>query len=307
MKYYVKFFVSISVILFLLFNSVISQNTDSLNYQRVPLSFLSNSLPQSIDPLETKIDYTTLGIIGGVTLGIGTAVHLYQADAWWQDQNSTFKIQNDATYALSLDKFGHFYATALMAHGLSAGLEAANLDLEQSAVYGAIGAFAFETFIEIEDGYGPNWGFSPGDWTADFLGAAYTVGQYYFPVLKHIQPRASYYPSKDYRTGVHKGTVSDDYKGQKYWIGFRMKELLPETISEYWPSFLMLSVGMGLSNWDGYGGGNQDFYIALDFDAETIPLYGPTWQFIKNTLNFLHFPMPGIRITPNSAAFVFVY
>ena len=298
---------SILIVLFFLCSNINSQSSDTLHSQRIPISYLSKSIPQSVNPLETQINYTALGIIGGVTLGVGTAVHLYQANAWWQEQSSTFKIQNDATYALSLDKLGHFYATALMAHGLSAGLEAANLTIEQSAVYGAIGAFAFETFIEIEDGYGLNWGFSPGDWAADFLGATYTVGQYYFPILKHIQPRASYYPSKDYRTGVHKGTVSDDYKGQKYWLAFRMKELLPESISEYWPSFLMLSVGMGLSNWDGYGGGNRDIYIALDFDAETIPLYGPTWQFIKNTLNFLHFPMPGIRISPNSAAFVFVY
>ncbi len=69
----------------------------------------------------------------------------------------------------------------------------------------------------------------------------------------------------------------------------------------------MISVGMGLRNWDGFGGGKQDIYIALDFDAETLPLHGPIWQFVKNTLNFIHFPMPGIRITPDTAAFVFVY
>ena len=126
--------------------------------------------------------------------------------------------------------------------------------------------------------------------------------------MKHIQPRVSYYPSKEFREGKHQGNnVSDDYAGQKYWLGFRMKELLPKSIAEYWPSFLMLSVGMGLRDWDGVGGGKQDIYIALDLDAETLPLEGKGWQFIKNTLNYIHFPMPGIRITPNAAAFVIVY
>ncbi|MCK7523029.1 MAG: hypothetical protein MZV64_37810 [Ignavibacteriales bacterium] len=71
--------------------------------------------------------------------------------------------------------------------------------------------------------------------------------------------------------------------------------------------FLMLAVGMGVKNLDGSGGGQREFYIALDYDAETIPLYGSVWQFVKNTLNFIHFPMPGIRISPDAAFFVFCF
>ena len=284
-----------------------TNKTDSLDLNRVPLSLMSRQIPAQVDPLKTDIDYSLLAGVGGVTLGIGIAVHIYQANAWWQDQGSEFKIMNDWKYALWIDKLGHFYGTALIAHGLSAGLEAANVDLEKSAIYGAIGAFAFETYIEIEDGFGPQWGFSPGDLASDFLGALYTVGQYYYPTLKHIQPRMSYIPSKKYRDGEHTGNVIDDYSGQKYWFAFRMKELLPEKLSNYWPSFLMLSVGMGIRNWDGYGGGQREFFIAFDFDAETLPLHGPVWQFVKNTLNYIHFPMPGIRISPDAAAFAIVF
>lgn len=307
----IKIFILSLIILisFDLRNNVFAQIPDFEQKQpfKIPISLMSKSIPLKIDPLETKIDYEMLAGIGGITLGIGIGVHIYQANAWWQDQSSTFKIVNDWKYALWLDKMGHFFGTSLIAHGLSAGFEATNMDLEKSAIYGAIGAFAFEAFIEIEDGFGPQWGFSPGDFTADFLGALYTVGQYYYPTLKHIQPRVSYYPSKKYRDGEHKGNIIDDYAGQKYWLAFRMKELLPKSVSDYWPSFLMLSVGMGLRNWDGFGGGKQDVFIALDFDAETLPLHGPIWQFVKNTLNFIHFPMPGIRIAPDGAAFMFVY
>lgn len=307
---YIITFVILHSILINVFAQNLSEPRDSMNNldpYRIPISMMAANVPTAIDPLETEIDYTSLIAVGGVTLGIGIGVHIYQANAWWQEQDSKFRIVNDWEYALWLDKMGHFFGTALIAHGLSAGFEAANIDLEKSAVYGAIGAFAFETFVEIEDGFGPEWGFSPGDFAADFLGALYTVGQYYYPTLKHIQPRVSYYPSEKYRNGEHKGNIIDDYAGQKYWLAFRMKELLPERIAEYWPSFLMLSVGMGLRDWDGYGNGKQDIFIAFDFDAESIPLYGPVWQFVKNTLNFIHFPMPGIRITPDTAAFVIVY
>lgn len=311
MKFFEKYLMHFLILFFLSPWIVFAQGIKSfgkLNDFKVPVSLLPKMVNTvEMDPLKKEVDYTALGVIGGITLGIGTAVHIYQANAWWKESSSKFKIVNDWEYALWLDKAGHFYATTLIAHGLSSGLEKANLSLEKSAVYGAIGAFAFQTFVEIEDGYGLNWGFSPGDWGADFLGALYTVGQYYYPTLKHIQPRVSYFPSKDFRNGKHDGTVSDDYKGQKVWMGFRMKELLPKSLADYWPSFLMISVGMGLRDWDGFGGGKRDIFIALDFDAETIPLYGETWQFIKNTLNYIHFPMPGIRISPDLAAFVFVY
>ena len=86
-----------------------------------------------------------------------------------------------------------------------------------------------------------------------------------------------------------------------------MKELLPKSISEYWPSFLMISAGMGVKNLDGSGGGTREFYISLDLDPTAIPLHGKFWQFIKNSLDYIHFPMPGIRVSPDAAFFVFCY
>ena len=260
------------------------------------------------DPFKREIDYGMLAGVGGIMLGTGIGVHIYQANAWWKDQRSKFHIVNDWYYALWIDKIGHFYGANFTAHILSSGLEAANLSDEQCAIYGAVGSLMFELYVEIEDGFGPNWGFSPGDATADVLGSAYFLSQYYFPVLKNFQPRFSYYPSKEFREGLRKdGNFIDDYHGQKYWIAFRMKELLPKSISEYWPSFLMISAGMGVKNLDGSGGGTREFYISLDLDPTAIPLHGKFWQFIKNSLDYIHFPMPGIRVSPDAAFFVFCY
>ena len=262
---------------------------------------------KNIDPLKKDIDYVKLSIIGGLTLGVGIGVHIHQANAWWKTQSSKFRIMHDWTYARWIDKVGHFYGTNLIAHGLSAGLEYSNISLEDSYIYGALGAFAFQLYVEIEDGFGPQWGFSPGDLVFDLLGASYFVSQYYFPYLKNFQPRVSYWPSEEYLNGTHKGNVIDDYEGQKYWVSVRMKEVLPKSLSEFWPSFLMLAGGMEVRNLDGSGGGITNFYIAFDFDAEVIPLHGPFWGFIKNTLNYLHFPMPGVRLTNGAAFLAFVY
>lgn len=266
----------------------------------------NNSVDESYDPLHSKIDYTMLGSLGALYLATGIGVHLYQQKAWWSDKKVPFHFTNDWAYARSIDKVGHFYGTLLLAHFFSAGLEAANFETEDSYLYSGIAALAFQFYVEIEDGFGPKWGFSPGDAAADILGASYSIGQYYFPLLKNFQFKYSYYPSPKYLNG-ETFSVIDDYEGQKHWLAFRMEELLPESAAKFWPDFLNLAVGYGVDKLDGVGGGDSEFYFALDFDAEQIPLYGSFWQFVKNTLNYVHFPLPGIRISPNAAFLAFAF
>lgn len=303
------------IILVLAFQISASAAGDSVMTSSVPLYSAPKFRPLTpvetrlnFDPLKNQIDYNRLTWVGAAYVGAGVGLHIYQANAWWANQNAKFHIQNDLKYALWIDKIGHFYGTNILGHAISGGLEACNVQSEQSAIYSGIGALAFELLVEFEDGFGPDWGFSPGDATADVIGAAFYIGQYYSPLLKDIHPRWSYYPSKEMREGKHKGgIIIDDYEGQKYWLAFRIKNYLPKSIAEYWPSFLMISAGMGVKDLDGVGGGTREFYIALDFDAEELPLHGPVWQFVKNSLNYFHFPMPGIKVSPDAAFFVFCF
>ena len=254
-----------------------------------------------------EIDWKMLGIVGSITVASGVAVHIYEANSWWRDPNVDFHVTWDTKYALGIDKFGHFFASGFLAHTFASTVEAANVDVFTSAWIGAAIAFSYEMFVEIEDGFGPNWGFSPGDAIADFFGPAYYVAQHYFPILQNFQPRVSYWPSEKFLEGDTKAIVIDDYEGQTFWLAMRVNNLLPRDWAEYWPSWLMISLGTSARELDGAGGGYREYYVALDFDPDYIPIHGRFAQFIKNTLNYLHFPMPGIRITPNAAAFAIVF
>jgi hypothetical protein len=263
-----------------------------------------------LNPFKKDINYAVLAGMGAAFLGTAISVHLYQQKAWWSNQRTSFHFQNDWNYALGIDKIGHAYGAMLIQHGISSGLEAANLSSQQCVWYGSIAALSFQTFIEIEDGFGPQWGFSPGDFYSNVVGSAYPVLQYYYPVLKNFMLKVSYWPhdlNKTNPVSGQKHIVADDYHGQKFWFSTRIKNILPRSVDSIWPEFLMLAIGMGVKNLDGNGGGQRDFYIALDLDAETIPLYGSFWQFVKNTLNFVHLPMPGVRVTSGGAFFVFCY
>lgn len=252
------------------------------------------------DPFKKDLNYPVLIGLGSIYLGSGIAVHIYQQNAWWKDERQSFHFANDWNYALWIDKIGHMYGAIILQHAFSSALEAANVSIEKSAIYGSLAAFVYQMYVEIEDGFGPQWGFSPGDAIADVLGSGYPLLQYYYPYLKNFQFRFSYYPKDLNKTGIitgQKHIIIDDYEGQKFWLSVRMKEVLPKSVSKYWPNFLMLALGMGVKNLDGSGGGQRDFYLAFDFDFETIPLFGHAWQFVKNTLNYAHMPLPGIRIT----------
>lgn len=280
-------------------DSVVKPNINSINELK---------LQEHFDPLDNHVSSTTLIALSAVTAGVGVTVHFYNYNAWWKGKQTSFRIINDWEYALWIDKCGHFYGTSIIAHGLSSALDAANIDPENTAIVSSLGAFLFQSYVEIEDGFGQDWGFSPGDFAADFLGASYHLSKYYFPFMQNFQPRVSYYPSEEYLNGDHHdGNVIDDYAGQKYWMSMRMKELLPKSLAKYWPSFLMLSVGMGVKDLDGHGGGTREVFIALDLDWQTIPIPGKFGQFVKNTLNYFHLPMPGIKISPNTAFLVFCY
>jgi hypothetical protein len=259
------------------------------------------------DPLQTKINPSVLYGLGAVYLGAGIGVHIYQRNAWWKDNRTSFHFQNDWPYALWADKAGHFLAAQALVHAFSAGLEAANFQTEDAMLYGTITALAFQYYVEIEDGFGAQWGFSPGDAMANTLGAGYALAQYYFPYLQNFQFKYSYYPSKKFRDGIHKGNLIDDYEGQKYWLTFRMKNLLPGDLGDIWPAFLNLAVGMGAKDLDGLGGGRREIFIGFDFNVLELPLTGKFGNFVKNSLNYFHLPMPGIRISPDSAFFVFLF
>ena len=297
-----------SVLIFLFFNSTcLIAQSDSVqqleNNNSIHLSLKKNLASENNLNPDESVNYTRLAVLGGVTLATGIGLHIYQANAWWRDQRRNFHFQNDWEYALWIDKLGHFWAGSGVQHLFSSALEWSNVERKKSILYGAILSSVYMLYIEFEDGFATDWGFSPGDATADVLGSFYPVLQEYVPFMQNINLKYSYYPSKYFQKGAKAGnnlkTVIDDYEGQSFYLSFRVNEFLPQNLERYWPDFLCLALGYNIRNWDGYGKADKNFYLTLDYDLEKIPLEGGFWDFLKKTLNHIHFPAPGIKYTNN--------
>ena len=264
-------------------------------------------------PFSKKINYFKLGV---VTTGCATSIailHQYQSKAWWQATRTKFHFQNDWEYALWIDKLGHWWGATAIQHIFSSSLSWSNFSDQTSVVLGSILAFAYQLYVETYDGYASNWGFSPGDAVFDFGGAFYPLVQYYFPGLKNINLKLSYYPSKrllkkNPDDELYKNKfVIDDYEGQSFYLSFKFNNFLPKELEKFWPDFLCLAVGYQMRNWDGYGKADKNYYLALDYDLEQIPLYGQFWQFLKNTFNLFHLPAPALKFSNKKISFTIAY
>ena len=269
--------------------------------------------PIEFKPEKRKIYYDRLFLVTAITSASVATVHHYQSKAWWQATRTKFHFQNDWEYALWIDKLGHWWGATAIHHLFSSALRWSNFSDVSSMWLSSFMALTYQLYIETYDGYARDWGFSPGDALFDFGGAFYPLLQYYYPPLKNVNLKLSYYPSKrllkkDPNDELYKNKfVIDDYEGQSFYLSFKINNILPDNLEKLWPDFLCLAIGYEMRNWNGYAVADKNYFLTLDYDFEQVPLYGQFWQFLKNTFNLIHFPAPGIRFSNGKISLTIAY
>ncbi len=269
---------------------------------------LARAVPPAGDDT-SGVNGTRLAIVCGTAAAGITAIHLYQQNAWWKDHRTSFHFREDLEYASNVDKIGHVYGASLLTFLFSRSLQWANLSERSSLLWGASAATLFQTYVEIEDGFSAYWGFDRVDFAADLVGAWYPVAQHYVPALKNVQLRFSYLPKDAGGPSAIAGqtkTVIDDYEGQTFWLTITPHSWLPEG-NRWWPSFLGIAVGVAVRN-----NTSADRYLAwylapeLDFRS-IIPRDTAFLTMLGEALNFLHLPMPAVRLGPGGMVWYGLY
>ncbi|MHB8581260.1 MAG: DUF2279 domain-containing protein [Ignavibacteriaceae bacterium] len=250
--------------------------------------------------VQNKVDYLRLSVIGGITTGAFVWGYDVQNNLWWKGDKSNFHFvwKQDWVYTLGADKFGHFYFTYLVSNIYSQAFEWTGIDETKSTWYASSFALAYETFVEVRDGFSKQWGFSWGDFTSDFLGASYPLLQHQFPALKNFNFKISFYPSNRYKAGSNR-VIFDDYESTYDWLSINVYNLLPREVKKFYPKFINLAIGHSVEKLDNNGGGNHRFYISLDWNLEGLPGDGWFWNLLKRNLNYYHLPSPAIQIYPH--------
>lgn len=246
---------------------------------------------------ETRLDPTRSVIVGGAYLGAFAWLHVTMKNAWWES-SSTFKLKNDWDDVLQVDKAGHAYAGYMESYAFSEGLMAAGVGWDAATNWGtALGLF-YQTYVEIEDGFANGWGFSPSDMGANIFGCGLFLGQHYVPFLQNFTPKYLYVPPSWIDVPSISTTWIDNYNSSSFWMAINIGNLLPQSARGYWPSWLQVAVGYGVSI-ESDSVRSRRFIIALDYDlVKLLPDGGHVWNWLRQTLNFIKLPAPAIEFSP---------
>jgi hypothetical protein len=198
-------------------------------------------------PVKTRV-WTV--VAGHVALWTGSYIALNKA---WYDgfAKSDFHFFNDCSEWNQVDKAGHTW-TAYQMSRLSAGLwKWSGLSERKSAMLGGVSGLAYQSIIEIQDGFSSEWGFSWGDMAANFLGAATFVSQELGWHEQRLQFKLSYwayeYGSTDLKNRRNQlfgkslpERLLKDYNSQTYWLSANVAAFLKNS---KWPAWLNIAVG----------------------------------------------------------------
>lgn len=253
---------------------------------------------------ENAINPYKITTVAAVTSGAFIVGHGLLNDLWWKGTKVPFHInsEQDYRYALNSDKFGHATFAFLASKTYHKLFQWCGMSEEASAWGGFGVATAYQTYIEVRDGYSRDYGFSWGDITANTIGAGLPILQHYVPEARAFNLQLSFYPSAAFRNGEYNAII-DDYTSTTHWLSFSLYNFLPKQMQVWYPQWLNLAVGHSVENLDGKGAGNHVLYISIDWNLSKINGL-PTWlKDIFEILHVYHLPAPAVRIAPNVAWF----
>ena len=245
-----------------------------------------------------NIDPVRLGFVIGGAAGLIVFSHLQNYNSWWKGNLGPFHRSTglDDGYSFGADKCGHFLFSYYTADAVGNSLRWAGFDEHRAFWYSGILAFTFQIYVEVEDGFHPELGFSIGDAVADGMGSFFPVLQSKYDWAKTISTKWSAIPSSNLKN--HR-TIIDDYESQYYWLSFNIHDLLGESSPSFIPSFFNVAIGYGVTNLDLKGNGERELYLSLDCDINKLPGEGDFLSSVKHVLNYFHFPAPTIRLFPS--------
>jgi len=267
--------------------------------------FTSVSRSQILHENGQRLDSSTvipsrLAIFGGTSLACGVGIHFARYVPLWKDHYTTFRVREDFTYARNQDKLLHFYGGAIGSTISAKALLWTGYDQPNASLIGAATSLTFLTFMKIEDGHIDYLGFDRADELANIVGAAYPLAQYYVPFLDNFTPKFSYIASKNSVVTENQTLPKflEDHEGQKFWMGITVYNLLPKDLQKYWLPAVGLAVGYTVRDLDTPKPYHETI-LALDLDLRKLPGNSHFLRTMWEMLNYVHLPMPAVRISPS--------
>jgi hypothetical protein len=261
-------------------------------------------------------------LLGGATAvfyGLGlTALNT----AWYKGYpRSSFHFFNDMGEWKQMDKAGHIFSAYFIGKYSREMWRWSGLPQKQQIWIGGLSGFAYQSVIEVLDGYSSGWGFSWGDMGANAIGSALLISQELAWNEQRIQLKFSAHPihyddpvlqekaNQLFGTTFWERTLKD-YNGQTYWLSVNLYSF---NKNSRLPKWLNLAVGYGAkgmlggrdNTWTGEYGIPRDYsrlqrtrqlYFSPDVDFTKIPTHRKGIKVLFQLLNMIKIPAPALEV-----------
>jgi hypothetical protein len=254
-------------------------------------------------------------------VGYGASmIGLYSA--WYsQYPQGRFHFFDDNHEWKQVDKVGHAYAAYVESNGSMELWRWTGISRKKRIWLGGLSGLAYQTMIEVLDGFSVEWGWSWGDMAANAFGSGLVIGQEFLWNDQRIKMKFSThkinYGAPDleqrandlYGKGFNERFIKD-YNGQTYWLSANLKSFMPKSNL---PSWLSVAFGYGAEGMfgavenvakDDHGSITFDrrdisryrqYYIAPDFDLTKIKTKRTLVRYLLIALNSFKFPAPSLE------------
>lgn len=259
---------------------------------------------------------------------VGYSGVLIALNAVWYAKypRSGFHFFNDNAEWLQVDKVGHAYSAY---NGSRASMEMwrwAGLSRKKRIWIGGLSGVAYESVIEILDGFSSQYGFSPGDFTANIFGSAMFIGQELAWDDQRIKFKFSFHkknygqPDLNKRADDLYGKTEierfiKDYNAQTYWLSASIHSFFPST---NFPRWLSVATGYGAEGMFGARSNiaydkngvvifdrsdikrYRQWYLSPDVDFTRIRTKKKGLKILFFVLSALKFPAPALEYSNGS-------
>jgi uncharacterized protein YfiM (DUF2279 family) len=269
--------------------------------------------------LPYNIKHKRTWTVGGLHTGLYVGSMLLLNQVWYADYpKDKFHTFDDWHEWLQVDKVGHAWSAYQLSRASMASWRWAGMPYKKQVWLGGISGFAFQTVIEILDGFSAEWGWSWGDFAANCVGSGLLIGQELGWHEQRINFKFSFHkmtyddPMLNERSDDLFGSslperMLKDYNGQTYWLSFNLHSFMKQSKLPIW---LNLAVGYGAT---GMFGGTENiwtdeatgitynrndidrqrqWYIAPDIDFTRIPTRSKFLRSVFFCLNAFKLPAP---------------
>ena len=311
-------------LLLLLAFSTVSKGQDSTTSTKYDWLTLPNGATGfKIYPYNKK----RIRFVAAANIGTYSGLLVALNSAWYSGYpRSQFHFFNDNAEWLQVDKAGHAYSAYLESRANSEMWRWTGIQDKKRIWIAGLSGVAYQAIIETLDGFSSEYGFSPGDFTANLFGSALFVSQELAWDVQRFQLKFSIH-NKHYGDQALKNRVDHifgktdierlikDYNAQTYWLTANLKPWLPHSNI---PEWLCISVGYGAENLFGARDNIEkdkngvitfnrsdlpryrQWYLSPDIDLSKIKTKKKIIRFLLNVACAFKFPMPALEFSQGS-------